>query len=89
MTITWRARTLLHKEGRVASTLSALARDSLDEATAASLQGFTDDCFSDLAEPFVWYVMNNSTSTWIMLCYHNSIDLESDYNGSSQDKASL
>ena len=76
----------------MAAILNALARDSFDERTAASLQGFIDDRFSNLSEELVRYVMNNSVSrlrTWIMLCYHNRDDLESDYNVYSQDKASL
>ena len=35
---------------RVASALNALARDSFDETTAASLHGFIDDYFGDPSE---------------------------------------
>ena len=38
--------------GRVASALNALARDSFDESTAASLQGFIDDYFGNPSEDF-------------------------------------
>ena len=38
--------------GRVASALNALARDSFDESTSVSLQGFIDDYFGDPSEDF-------------------------------------